>query len=149
MKNIAKNFFYQTIFQLTKIIIPIVTIPIVSNALGPEGIGMYNYTRSIAQYFVLFSGLGVMLYGNREIALAWNRKQNISQTFWELFVFKAISTLVFLTIYFGIVFFFLDNKVFYIVQSLMILAVFFDISWFFMGIEDFKKTSMSNLTVQV
>lgn len=149
MKNIAKNFFYQTIFQLTKIIIPIVTIPIVSNALGPEGIGMYNYTRSIAQYFVLFSGLGVMLYGNREIALAWNRKQNISQTFWELFVFKAISTLVFLTIYFGIVFFFLDNKVFYIVQSLMILAVFFDISWFFMGIEDFKKTSMSNLSVQV
>lgn len=149
MKNIAKNFFYQTIFQLTKIIIPIVTIPIVSNALGPEGIGLYNYTRSIAQYFVLFAGLGVMLYGNREIALAWNKKGDISQTFWELFTFKALSTVFCLLMYFFIVFLFFDNKVYYLAQSLTIIAVLFDISWFFMGIEDFKKTSMSNLFVQV
>lgn len=52
MKNIAKNFFYQSLFQLTKIILPIITIPIVSNALGPSGIGLYNYTFSIVQYFV-------------------------------------------------------------------------------------------------
>ncbi|EMF0559522.1 oligosaccharide flippase family protein, partial [Enterococcus faecium] len=66
MKNIARNFFYQSLFQVTKIIIPIITIPIVSNALGPSGIGIYNYTLSIAQYFVLIAGLGVAIYGNRE-----------------------------------------------------------------------------------
>ncbi len=149
MKNIAKNFFYQTIFRLAKIIMPIVTIPIVSNALGPDGVGLYNYTHSIAQYFVLFSGLGITLYGNRAIALTWAKKENISRTFWEIFTFKALATIVFLSIYFLIVFLFMDNQVFYIVQSLAIFAVLFDISWFFMGIEDFKKTSMSNLTVQV
>ncbi|HDT8132976.1 TPA: oligosaccharide flippase family protein, partial [Enterococcus faecalis] len=46
MKNIAKNFFYQSLFQVAKIIIPIITIPIVSNALGPAGLGIYNYTFS-------------------------------------------------------------------------------------------------------
>ncbi|MCF1685052.1 oligosaccharide flippase family protein [Tetragenococcus halophilus] len=149
MKNIAKNFFYQTIFQLAKIIMPVITVPIVSNALGPEGIGLYNYTQSIAKYFMLFAGLGITLYGNRAIALAWNKKQDISKTFWEIFFLKAFSTIIILFIYFVVVFLFFENKMFYIVQSLIIFAVFFDISWFFMGIEDFKKTSMSNLAVQV
>lgn len=115
MKNIAKNFFYQTIFQLAKIIMPIVTIPIVSNALGPDGVGLYNYTHSIAQYFVLFSGLGITLYGNRAIALVWAKKGNVSRTFWEIFIFKAFATILFLFIYFSIVFLFLDNQVFYVV----------------------------------
>lgn len=81
MKNIAKKFFYQSLFQLTKIIIPTISIPIVSNALGPSGIGIYNYTFSISQYFVLFAGLGIAIYGNREITLAFNRQKKYYQKF--------------------------------------------------------------------
>ncbi|EGO2793411.1 oligosaccharide flippase family protein, partial [Enterococcus faecalis] len=95
MKNIARNFFYQSLFQVTKIIIPIITIPIVSNALGPSGIGIYNYTLSIAQYFVLIAGLGVAIYGNREITLTLNRnKEELSKVFWEILIFKAMTTIV-------------------------------------------------------
>ncbi|MGM0174595.1 oligosaccharide flippase family protein [Enterococcus sp. DIV0800] len=148
MKNLAKNFFYQSIFQLTKILIPIITVPIVSKALGPQGIGMYNYSFSIAQYFVLLGGLGVSLYGNREIALKWHKREDISKTFWEIFIFKTIITLIALLLYFTLIIF-LDNKEFFLVQSIIILSVLFDISWFFMGIEDFKKTSMINLAVQI
>lgn len=148
MRNVAKNFFYQSIFQVVKIIIPIITIPIVSNALGPEGIGIYNYTFSIAQYFVLVAGLGVTIYGNREIALAWNReKESISRFFWEIVIFKGISTFFVLGAYL-ILIVFLDQKLFFFAQSLTILSVLVDISWFFMGIEDFKKTSMCNLLIQ-
>lgn len=150
MRNILKNLFYQVIFQLTKILIPIITVPIVSGALGPQGIGVYNYTSSIAQYFVLIAGLGVSLYGNREVALAWNKKKDISKIFWEIFFFKGLSTVFVLIIYlFLIVFFNLNNSNFLLIQSLVIIAVFFDVSWFFMGIEDFKKTSLSNLLVQL
>lgn len=148
MKKIVKNFFYQTIFQLTKIIIPIITVPLVSKALGPEGIGIYNYSNSIAQYFVLLSGLGISLYGNREIALKWNRKENVSATFWEIFSLKAVMTFISLVIY-GIIITFLNQTTFFLVQSLLILSVFFDVSWFFMGIEDFKKTSLATLFVQI
>ncbi|MDT2822156.1 oligosaccharide flippase family protein [Enterococcus devriesei] len=148
MRNVAKNFFYQSIFQLTKILIPIITVPIVSKAIGPQGIGMYNYSFSIAQYFVLMGGLGVTLYGNREIALKWHKKEDISKTFWEIFIFKAVITLIALLLYFTLIIF-LDNKEFFLVQSITVLSVLFDISWFFMGIEDFKKTSMINLVVQI
>lgn len=148
MKNVAQNFFYQALFRVVKIIMPIITIPIVSKALGPEGIGTYNYTNSIAQYFVLLAGLGVITYGNREIAMAWNKKQNISRLFWEIFLFKAICAIGILLGYFFVVSFF-DNKIFFYAQSLIIIAVLFDVSWFFMGIEDFKKISLANLIVQL
>ncbi|EYT96413.1 oligosaccharide flippase family protein [Enterococcus mundtii] len=148
MKNIARNFIYQSIFQIMKIVIPIITIPIVSMALGPAGIGIFNYTNSIAQYFVLVASLGVAMYGNREIALAHNRQEDISKLFWEIVVFKAILTLAVFFIYIAVVSFLPNSNYFYF-QSLTILAVLFDISWFFMGIEDFKLTSVSSLFVQI
>lgn len=131
-----------------KIVIPIITIPIVSMALGPAGIGIFNYTNSIAQYFVLVASLGVAMYGNREIALAYNRQEDISKLFWEIVVFKAILTLAVFFIYIAVVSFLPNSNYFYF-QSLTILAVLFDISWFFMGIEDFKLTSLSSLFVQI
>ena len=94
MKKTAYNFMYQSIFQLMKIILPIITIPIVSKALGPSGIGTYNYTNSIAQYFVLIAGLGVGVYGNREIAIAREKKDTLSQKFWELFGMSFVISLV-------------------------------------------------------
>ncbi|MDT2758639.1 oligosaccharide flippase family protein [Enterococcus xiangfangensis] len=147
MRNVARNFIYQIIFQVMKIIVPIITIPIVSKALGPSGVGLYNYTNSIAQYFVLVASLGVAMYGNRAIALAYNRDENISILFLELFFFKAIFTLVVLFVYLITVSFF-ENRFILYVQGITILAVLFDISWFFMGIEDFKKTSICNVLVQ-
>lgn len=148
MKIIAHNFFYQSLFQLTKILLPIITIPIVSNALGPDGIGIYSFSNSVAQYFVLLSGLGISLYGNREIAMKWKKKEEVSATFWEIFSLKGITTVLFLFIYWFIILF-IENSIFFFVQSLIIISVFFDVSWFFMGIEDFKKTSLTTLFVQI
>lgn len=149
MKNVVKNFFYQSIFQVSKIVIPIITIPIVSKALGPSGLGIYNYTNSIAQYFVLIAGLGVGIYGNREIALTLKQnKEKLSNVFWEIFYYKGIisglALLLFLTIST-----FTEHRIILYAQSLTIVAVFLDISWFFMGVEDFKKTSLSNLFIQM
>ncbi|MFX3714231.1 flippase, partial [Streptococcus suis] len=81
--------------------------------------------------FVLVAGLGVTIYGNREIALAYNRnKQELSKVFWEIFVFKALITIGVIVVYF-IVALFLDNRIYLFIQSLTILTVFFDVSWFF------------------
>lgn len=149
MKNVTKNFFYQAIFQLTKILIPIITVPIVSQALGPRGVGIYNFTFSVAQYFVLVAGLGITLYGNRQIALAAAKQEDLSEKFGEIFTLKALFTGACLLVYFSLVLAFFPHKLYYLAQSLTIIAVLVDVSWFFMGIEDFKKTSLSNLAVQV
>ncbi len=148
MKKTINNFMYQSIFQLVKIILPLITIPIVSNALGPDGIGTYNYTNSIAQYFVLIAGLGVGVYGNREIAIVRENKEKLSQRFWELFCMSFIISLFSLVAYLLIVSF-SEDRIYFYLQSLIVVAAVFDISWFFMGIEDFKKISLSSLFSQI
>lgn len=139
---------YQSMFQLVKIILPIITIPIVSNALGPDGIGIYNYTNSIAQYFVLVSGLGVGVYGNREIARVRDDQDNLSIKFWELFWLSFVVSIFSLALYYSLVSFSSDKFFFYL-QGIIIVASVFDVSWFFMGIEDFKKVSLSNICSQL
>lgn len=148
MKKVFSNFLYQSLYQLMKIIIPIVTIPIVSRVLGPEGVGIYNYTYSIVSYFVLFSGLGITLYGSREIARARENKEQLSQVFWEIFNLKAL--LVFINL---LVFLILSNHLkysfYFYLQTLSVVSVLFDVSWFYMGIEDFKRTMLANIASQI
>lgn len=148
--SVGKNLFYQSLFQGIKILMPIVTIPIISKALGAHGIGVYSFTNSIAEYFILLSGLGITLYGNREIAMVREDKEKMNQTFSELVGLKLMTTVVSFILYSIVVIVFLHRDfLYYIIQSVHIIAVLFDISWFFMGIEDFKKVSLSNLTVQI
>lgn len=147
--SVAKNLFYQSLFQGVKILMPVITIPIISKALGAQGIGIYSFTNSIAEYFILLSGLGITLYGNREIARVRDDKEKMNQTFSELVSLKLVTTIVSFILYSVVVLvFFQRDLLYYLIQSLHIIAVLFDISWFFMGIEDFKKVSLSNLAVQ-
>lgn len=148
--SVGKNLFYQSLFQGIRILMPIVTIPIISKALGAHGIGIYSFTNSIAEYFILLSGLGITLYGNREIAMVRDDKEKMNQTFSELVSLKLVTTVVSFILYSVVVVVFLHRDwLYYLIQSLHIIAVLFDISWFFMGMEDFKKVSLSNLAVQL
>jgi O-antigen/teichoic acid export membrane protein len=148
MKKTALNFIYQSMFQLLNIILPIITVPIISRALGPQGIGVWNFTNSIVGYFVLFGGLGLANYGVRTIAVARGDKEKLSNTFWELQTFNiCISAIVFVA--FLIFAFFSDNIVIYLIQSLIVFSVILDISWFFQGVEDFKQIVIRNILIKI
>ena len=43
-KKIAKNYIYNSLYQVLILITPLITTPYVSRVLGVTGIGVYNYT---------------------------------------------------------------------------------------------------------
>lgn len=138
------------IFQVVKLVIPFITVPIVSKALGAGGIGIYSFTSSIAEYFVLLSGVGILLYGNREIAMVRDDHEKLNQTFSELIALKAITMGISLVVYWIVIrMFFGDSLIYYYIHLLTIISVFFDITWFFMGLEEFKKVSLINSFIQI
>lgn len=144
MRNFIKNFFYQAIFQIVKLLMPILTVPIVSHALGPTNLGVYSFTTSVVQYFILFASLGMGFYGQRLIATVRDDKAKLSKTFWELELLSAVTTVITLVVYFV----FIINSEYrfiFLIQSLTIFSVALDISWLFKGLEDFKKTSLRSV----
>jgi len=148
MKKVLKNFLYQGSYQLLVMMLPIVTIPIVSRALGATGVGQYNFVVSISSYFILIAGLGLSKYGIREIALVRDDRRQLSKKFWELQAFNAIFSLLALMLY-AIMMTMFDNRTFYLIQGIAVFASLFDITWFFSGLEDFKKITIRNLVVKL
>ena len=148
-KTIAKNVIYNVIYQAVTLLMPIITVPYVSRVLGKEGIGIYGYTNSIVQYFIILGSLGLSLYANREIAYKRDNKKDMSNTFWSLFILNFITVGIALIVYTLIFCINNENAVIYRIQILNIVAVMIDISWLYMGIEDFKKTVTRNLIVKI
>ena len=83
-KSIRKNFLYNMVYQVLILILPIITTPYISRALGAEAVGIYSFTVSIVTYFTLFGTLGVLMYGQREIAYARDNVTKRKRVFWEI-----------------------------------------------------------------
>lgn len=149
--KVVKNFLYNISYQLLTIILPLITVPYVSNILGAEGIGDYAFTFANTQYFVLFGMIGITLYGNRQIAYVRDDKEKLKNNFYSIYSLQLITTLISLVMF--LVFSIVLNKgmyrILYLAQGLNILAAIFDISWLFMGLEEFKKTVIRNTIVKL
>lgn len=134
---------------MLNMILPLITGPYIARVLGPTGVGINTYTGAVIQYFVLFGGLGIALYGNRQIAYVKGDRKKLSITFWEIQILKIIMVSI-AYISFIIYLSFTHQYRFYLMlQSLYIIATGFDISWLYEGVEDFKKTFTRNTLVRI
>lgn len=128
--SIKKNIIYNIGYQVLSFIVPTITAPYISRVLGAGGMGLYSYTFSIAHYFVLLCMLGVLNYGNREIAMAKD-KESMSNKFWTIYSNQLFFGLLSIFLYFIFVFYYIhDDMLVYCLQSLYILSGVLDISWF-------------------
>lgn len=145
-----KNFIYNVLYQILILIIPLITMPYVSRALGADGVGTYSYTYSIAYYFMLIAMLGLNNYGNRTIAKVRDNKEELSKQFCSIYAFQLISSIVMIIAYLTYVFAF-DNqyKTIAIIQTMYVISSMFDINWFFFGIEKFKLTITRNTIIKL
>lgn len=146
-QKFTKNFFYQFVYQVLIMALPMVTVPIVSKALGSQGVGIYNYVYSVVSYFVLVAGLGLATYGIREIAAVKGDLQQLSEKFWELVIFNVISTTLTISCYIVFIFF-THYSFYYLIMGSLLVAVYFDISWFFYGIEDLKSITLFTIFIK-
>ncbi|EOU1940535.1 flippase, partial [Clostridium perfringens] len=107
--SLKRNFIYNTLYQIFMILLPIITVPYVSRILGPDGVGLYSYTGSYAQYFLIFGMIGISLYGNRQVAYTKNNKKQLSREFWNIYALQFITTNISFITYI-IIFVFINNN---------------------------------------
>ena len=147
--QLIKNYLYNAWYQIFVIIVPLITTPYISRVLGSYGVVVNAYTSSIVQFFVILGGLGINLYGNREVAYVREDRQRLSRLFGEIELLRLLAIVICLVI-FG-VYLLTDPqyRVQLILQAVLILATGLDISWLFMGQEDFKRIVLKNAVVKL
>lgn len=149
-KTLVKNYIYNILYQVVKIVCPLVLVPYTAAHIDADALGIYNYAGSIMNWFILFGILGVNTYGNREIAKVRNDPKKLNTTFFEVFYMQLCNMVIAIIAYFVFIQFTVSENLFYYqLTGATMLASMLDITWFFYGIEDFKKASLRNIIVKI
>ncbi|WP_456314078.1 flippase [Pseudomonas shirazensis] len=151
-KSIRYNYFLN-IFRIGfGILAGLFTMPYINRVIGVEGLGKVEYVNSIIAYFVLFSALGIPMYGIRETA---NRRDNLkekSKLVIELLSILFVTSLVsYLIIFFVIINIhsLLDLKPLIVIMSSTIFFSNIGIEWFYQGIEDQRYITIRFIIVRI
>lgn len=62
------NYLYNLSYEILSLVLPIFSVPYVSQVLGAYQLGKYYYVTAVVTYFGIFAVLGTVDYGQREIA---------------------------------------------------------------------------------
>ncbi|MGL5616059.1 MAG: flippase [Sarcina sp.] len=148
--KLIKNFIYNQIYQLFIVLAPIITVPYVSRVLGKSGVGLFAYSSSYAQYFVLLGMLGIDLYGSRQIARVKGNNEVYERDFSNIYTMQLITTTVAVIAYLLIfVVINKENRILYLAQTTLVVTAMFDISWLFIGLEEMKTVVLRNTVVKI
>lgn len=148
--SIKKNYIYSIAYQVLTIVTPLITIPYVSRVFGAEYLGIYSWTNTVAQYFVLFALMGLMNYGNRTIAMVRDNKEELNRTFCEIYCMQLITGIAALLVY--LIYAVLianEYKLYSLILTIYVLSAVFDINWLFFGLEKFKLTVTRNTVIKL
>lgn len=147
-KSLTKNSFFYLIYNVLNVIFPFITGIYVARILLPSDIGQIETARNLAQYFVIFSFLGLPTYGLREISKARHCSNELNILYSELMIINTISTILFLLIYLMIIFtipMYRCNIVVFLITGISIALNFMNNTWLFEGLEKFDYISIRNI----
>lgn len=149
MASFKKNYMYQVLYEILAIGLPLITAPYISRVLGAENLGVFSYTHSVANVFLMLARLGIVNHGSRCIAAYQKDYEGRSRAFSELFTIQTIAGLLLTIAYVVYIGFFVtEDKFVAFVQTIFVASSLFDIGWLYMGVENFKKTVTRNMFVK-
>lgn len=147
--NVKKNYFFNALYQITNILVPLVTAPYLSRILRADGLGQYSYGYSVAYYFYMFIRLGLHNYGNRTVAYIKGDKQELNKTVSEIYSFQFASGLVILIGYIVYCSMIASNKIIAFIFAIYVVSGMIDFSWLLYGLEEFRIVSIRDIFIKV
>lgn len=139
VKTLKVNYILNISRTVLSTLIGLLVFQYVNKTLGVDAVGKYEYANSIITYFVLFSSLGIPMYGIREIARVRDNELIRTKVFLELLSILLLTTIISYSLLFFLIFNInsLNNyKEILILISPLIFLTNIGVEWFFQGIED-------------
>lgn len=152
MKKTLLNIFYNAIYQVFLVLVPLITVPYLSRNLGPSTYGIYSSVNNTIQFLMVFCSLSISYIGMRTISRtrAHSTHEELTEAFWGLWYFQAIASLVMVL---ATIAFVTIAKVQYwnyiLLMIPFMISAQLDIAWFFQGLADFGKVVLRNTIVKL
>lgn len=152
IRSIQSNYFLSILRLTSGILISLITLPYISRVLGPEYLGKVEYINALIAYFILFSSLGIPLYGIKQVAKVRDNPQELSRLIAEIFILLFGTSFVAYCILFFFAFtfdFLIDYKMLIFILSSTILLNNIGLEWLYQGIEDQLFITLRTVAIRV
>ncbi len=149
-RSVKKNFAFNSAYQVLNILVPLVTTPYLSRTIGSVGNGLFTYTQSITNYFVLFAALGMSNYGVRAIAECGNNREKRSHVFWNACAINTLTGIVVFAVY--LVYCFTlgaKNLTLSLLWCLWVVGQVIDVTWLLFGCQEFAVPTVRNFITRL
>lgn len=150
--SLALNAFLNGLRSVLNILFPLITFPYVSRKLTVSGIGVYNFSDSIVNYFLLIAGLGINVYAMREGAKYRNNKKEIEKFSSEVFTINIFSTIISYLLLFLCLIIFSKLRNYYMCILIFSLEIFFTTigtEWIYQIYEDYTYITLRSCLFQI
>lgn len=148
MQNIAS----LGLVQLANYAIPLLIMPFITRALGPEAFGKASYAQNIIAYLTIIVNYGFEYTATQDVALNRENKDKTRHIFWSVMKFKTVLLSISL-IALALLYFFFDkvneDPSLYIYAWLINVGFVMFPTWFFQGMENMKKMAVFNFITKL
>ena len=137
---------------LMAVIFPFITFPYISNILGVEGLGRYNFASSIASYIVLIAMLGIPTYAIREGSRVREDKEKFAKLSDQIFtinIFSAIFAFVVLAILLLVVPKLQGYTALILILASQIIFTAFGTEWMYSIYEEYAFITIRSIVFQI
>ena len=151
-KSLGVNAFLNGLRSFLNLFFPLITFPYVSRVLSVSGIGIYNFSNTYINYFILIAGLGIATYAVREGAKYRENKDKIDEFVSQIFSLNMIATVIayLLLVASLVIFKNLHNYVSCIlIFSLQILFTTLGTEWIYTIYEDYAYITIRSIIFKI
>lgn len=151
-KSIGINALLNGLRSLLNIIFPLITFPYVSRVLSVDGMGIYNFSNTYVNYFLLIANLGIATYAVREGAKWRDNRRKFSQFASQVLTINIISTigsycLLLLSL---VIFKSLNNYISAIlIFSLQLMFTTIGTEWIYVVYEEYKYITLRSVAFEI
>ncbi|MBI5806390.1 flippase [candidate division TA06 bacterium] len=151
-KIILENMFSLMGVQFINYAFPLITFPYLVRVLGIDGFGLYTFVFSFNQYFTTLTDYGFNLTATRDVSIARDNKQRLSEIFSSVMAVKTlffiISIFIMVLVVFAVPKFTNDWKL-YTVSLISVLGNLIFPVWYYQGIELTKYIAIFNVIAKI
>lgn len=151
-KSIGLNAFLNGFRSVLNLFFPIITFPYVSRVLSVSGIGIYNFSNTYINYFILIAGLGISTYAVREGAKYRDNQQKIQDFSSQVFSINIIATIIAYVLLFVSLLIFKNLRNYIsciLIFSLQILFTTLGTEWVYTIYEDYAYITIRSIAFKI
>ncbi len=152
LKRFAVNVASLFSVQVANFLLPLLTVPYVVRIIGPERLGLLNFSLAYVTYFSLIINYGFDLAAVRAIAANRYDRAETSRIFSEVMAGKVIlwglSTVIFASLTFGAPTF-REHWLLHVCTYITCISTVLSPFWVYQAMEDLGRVAMFNLLVKL